>query len=528
VETLDTPLAEFLPGEDAPSLIAGFAATQPDRAALIQDDRAVTWREMNEQIRRVAGALASLGVGKGDRVAVLSRNSIEYAEAFIGILASGACTVPLPTMASTEALELMLKDSRSKVLIVSSAYRELVAPFVDQLEALVPGGKIGFDFSDEGWTAFPSWISRADRDPPSEGIEGTDDFNIIYSSGTTGVPKGIVHNHAQRRTLYMGLRPFGFNENAVHLVSVPLYSNTTMTTWLPAICGGSTNVLMAKFDAEEALALIEKHRVTHAMFVPVQYDRFMRLEQFDKFDLSCMQWKFSTSAPLRGELKKQLIDRFPGQLVEFYGLTEGGIGTLFFVSQHPDKLDSVGQASPGFEVKVIDDEGHELPPGMTGEIVGRGPNMMRGYLNREDATREMLWRDGEGKLFFRSGDVGRIDEEGFIYLLDRKKDVIISGGLNIYATDLEMVLGRHEAVRESAVIGIPSDEWGETPLALVVLEPGARSSEEELREWANARLGKSHRVARVELRRELPKSDIGKVLKRQLRDPYWKGTSRKI
>jgi acyl-CoA synthetase (AMP-forming)/AMP-acid ligase II len=154
--------------------------------------------------------------------------------------------------------------------------------------------------------------------------------------------------------------------------------------------------------------------------------------------------------------------------------------------------------------------------------------MMRGYLNREDATHEMLWRDGEGKLFFRSGDVGRIDEEGFIYLLDRKKDVIISGGLNIYATDLEMVLDRHEAVHESAVIGIPSNEWGETPLALVVLEPGARSSAEELREWANARLGKSHRVARVELRGDLPKSDIGKVLKRQLREPYWKGTSRKI
>ncbi|MFI5280243.1 MAG: class I adenylate-forming enzyme family protein [Gemmatimonadales bacterium] len=528
METLDTPLAEFPPGEDAASLIAGFAATQPDRTALIQDDRVVTWREMNGQICRASGALAALGVGKGDRVAVLSRNSIEYAEVFVGILAAGACTVPLPTMASSEALELMLRDSGSKVVIVSSAYRDLVAPFVDRLEKLVPGGKIGFDFSGEGWTAFESSLSVADGKTPSVRIESTDDFNIIYSSGTTGVPKGIVHNHAQRRTLYIGMRAFGFNAEGVHLVSVPLYSNTTMATWLPAICGGSTNVLMAKFDAEEALSLIQKHGVTHAMFIPVQYDRFMRLAGFDRFDLSSMQWKFSTSAPLRAELKRQLIDRFPGELVELYGLTEGGIATLFFVNQHPDKLDSVGPAAPGFEIKVIDEEGRELPPGMTGEIVGRGPNMMRGYLNRKEATREMLWRDREGRLFFRSGDVGRMDEEGFIYLLDRKKDVIISGGLNIYATDLEMVLSRHEAVREAAVVGIPSDEWGETPLGLVVPEPSATISAEELREWANARLGKSQRIARIELRDELPKSDIGKVLKRVLREPFWKEASRTI
>ena len=528
MKTLDTPLAEFLPGEDAPSLIAGFAATQTDRAALIQGDRVVTWHEMNEQIRRVAGALGALGVGKGDRVAVLSRNSIEYSETFIGILATGACTVPLPTMASSEALELMLRDSGSKVLIASSAYRELLAPFVDRLETLVPGGKIGFDFSGEGWRAFRSWSSEADPDPPPVKIDRTDDFNIIYSSGTTGVPKGIVHNHAQRRTLYMGLRALGFDSHAVNLVSTPLYSNTTITTWLPAICGGSANVLMAKFDAAEALSLIEKHRVTHAMFVPVQYDRFMRLDGFDQLDLSSMEWKFSTSAPLRADLKRQLVDRFPGELVEFYGLTEGGISTMFLVNHYPDKLDSVGPAAPGFEIKVIDDQGRELAPGMTGEIVGRGPSMMRGYLNREKATRDMLWEDPERRLFFRSGDIGRMDEDGFIYLLDRKKDVIISGGLNVYATDLEMVLSLHEAVRDVTVVGIPSDEWGETPLALVVLEPSARTSAEELRAWANARLGKSHRISRVELRDELPKSDIGKVLKRELRDPYWKDTSRKI
>ena len=178
-------------------------------------------------------------------------------------------------------------------------------------------------------------------------------------------------------------------------------------------------------------------------------------------------------------------------------------------------------APAGGELRIIDEQGNELPRGHTGEIVGRGFNMMRGYVNREDATDEILWRDKQGNLFFKTGDVGRLDEDGFLFLSDRKKDVIISGGFNIYATDLEIVLLRHEAVHEAAVIGIPSQRWGETPLALVVLEEGADVDAETLLSWANQRLGKGQQIAELEIRQELPKSDIGKVLKRELRTPYW-------
>jgi acyl-CoA synthetase (AMP-forming)/AMP-acid ligase II len=277
---------------------------------------------------------------------------------------------------------------------------------------------------------------------------------------------------------------------------------------------------MAKFDASEFLELLQKHRATHTMLVPVQYDRILRVENYDDFDRSSMQFKFSTSAPLREELKRQVVERFEGELVEFYGLTEGGISCTLFANHFPDKLASVGRPTGG-ELRIIDEQGNELPPGRTGEIVGRSANMMRGYVNREDATDEILWRDEQGNLFFKTGDVGRFDEDGFLFLGDRKKDVIISGGFNIYATDLEIVLLEHEAVHEAAVIGIPSQQWGETPLALVVLEDAADVDAETLRSWANQRLGKGQRIAELQLRQELPKSDIGKVLKRELRTPFW-------
>jgi long-chain acyl-CoA synthetase len=208
--------------------------------------------------------------------------------------------------------------------------------------------------------------------------------------------------------------------------------------------------------------------------------------------------------------------------VEIYGLTEGGPVTILEGRRHPDKLASVGQPAPGIEVRIVDDAGRDVPRGDAGEVVGRSANMMSGYLNRPDDTSAMLWRDERGALYFRSGDLGRFDEDGFLYLLDRKKDVIISGGFNVYATDLESVIGRHPAVVEVAVIGVPSEQWGETPIALVVLRPGVTATPEELRAYCNARIGKAQRVSSVELRSELPRNAIGKVVKRELREPYWR------
>jgi long-chain acyl-CoA synthetase len=490
---------------DAPSLIRATVERQPDALALVCEERRVTFSELGARIHRAANALRTLGVGRGDRVAILSKNSIAYVEAFFGTLAAGACAVPLPTLASREALGLMLEDSGAKRVLVSREFASSLAEGAPRVE-----------LDDD------RWLEGAGSDAPDVEIAPEDEFNIIYSSGTTGTPKGIVHSHATRNAFISDLQNFGFGPGAVSLLSTPLYSNTTMVAWLPAICFGATSVLMPKFDARAWLELAERERVTHAMLVPVQYERILREEALASTDLSSMMLKLCTSAPLRPETKRAILTEMAGALVEIYGLTEGGVTTILFATAFPEKLESVGQPAPGCEIKIIDDSGNELPPGETGEVVGRSGFMMKGYENRKDATDAMLWRDRSGALFYRSGDVGRLDADGFLYLLDRKKDMIISGGQNVYATDIENVLSAHPDVAEVAVVGIPSERWGETPLALVVLERGANTDANALREWANQRLGKHERISELELRKELAKSPLGKLLKRELRAPYWK------
>ena len=226
--------------------------------------------------------------------------------------------------------------------------------------------------------------------------------------------------------------------------------------------------------------------------------------------------KYCTSAPFAPALKADVVKRWPGGLVEIYGLTEGGGVCLLEAHKYPDKLHTVGQASPGHDMRVIDEEGNELPRGSVGEIVGRSPAMMTGYNNRPDATKAMHWHDGEGNLFYRHGDIGRFDDDGFLILMDRAKDMIISGGFNIYPSDLEIILAAQPGVVECAVVGAPSEEWGETPVGFVVVREGADLT--KILTETNAKLGKTQRINRLVVTNELPRSVIGKVLKRELRD----------
>ncbi|MCW8970217.1 MAG: AMP-binding protein [Rhodospirillales bacterium] len=500
------------------------ARVYADRAALICGDERLNWSELDQRINRVANALLSMGVKPGDTVSILSRNSNAYVETFLGILRMGGCVVPLPSMAAPEALERMIVDSGVKVLLLAENLSDLAAPFVDRLDGLLPGGRIALDFDREGWVRYGAWRDSASDISPDVDVRENALFNIIYSSGTTGVPKGIVHDHALRDVQVERLKRFGLDETAISLLSTPIYSNTTLVTLLPTLAAGGCCVLMPKFDVSGFLALCERERVTHTMLVPVQYHRIMADPDFDRYDLSSMRMKLSTSAPLRASLKRDIAARFPGKMVEIYGLTEGGGNTILSVTEFPDKLGSVGRPGEGVEIRIIDEDGVELPLGKVGEIVGRSGTMMRGYHGRPDLTEAMIWRAPDGAVFFRSGDMGRFDEDGFLFLSDRKKDMIISGGLNIYADDLEKALLEHEAVDDVAVIGVPSDQWGETPVGLVVLKPGMGDvSAEVICDWANERLGKSQRLSCIEVRESLPRSSIGKILKRELRAPYWEG-----
>ena len=346
-------------------------------------------------------------------------------------------------------------------------------------------------------------------------------FNIIYSSGTTGEPKGIVQSHGMRWTHVRRGAAYGYGPDTVTLLSTPLYSNTTLVVFFPTIACGGTVVLMPKFDARGYLELARRHRATHTMLVPVQYQRLMADPEFDRFDLSSFRVKFSTSAPFGAALKADVLARWPGGLVEFYGMTEGGGTCILEAHRHPDKLHTVGLPAQGHDIRLIDEHGVEVAPGEAGEVVGHSGGMMTGYHRQPDKTREAEWFDRAGKRFIRTGDIGRFDADGFLILFDRKKDMVISGGFNVYPSDLEAVLRGHPAVADAAVVGVPSERWGETPVAFAVLRddtPAVPAA--ELLQWANAQLGKTQRLGDLQLCPELPRSAIGKVLKRELRAAY--------
>ena len=518
---INPPAPATTPTKTIVEVVRDNAKAHPEKLALVCDGQTVSWGAFDQRINKIANLLLSMGVSKGDNIAIISPNSIAYAELFMGILRAGACVTPLSTMASPDALQKMLTDCGARAIFVAAQYLELVDGFIADLDL----ARFAIDFDHPAFQPYGAAVDGASDSDPEIQIEMSDAFNLIYSSGTTGTPKGILHNHWMRSAQMDRVSPNGYDDNARTLLSTPLYSNTTIVSFLPTLYGGSTVYLMPKFDARGYLEIVQREKITHTMLVPVQYKRIMDVADFDAFDLSSMQVKFSTSAPLRAEVKADVLARFPGKLLEYYGLTEGGGVTVLNSAEHPDKLHTVGQPAPGNEIRLIDETGAEVPKGTVGEICGRGPTMMAGYFGRDDLTADYIWRDAAGNVFFRSGDMGRFDEDGFLILSDRKKDMIISGGLNIYADDLELVLLADPDVTDAAVIGVPSDAWGETPYGLVVLREGATRSGEDICADANAKLGKSQRLSAVELREELPRSSIGKILKKELRAPFWAAVS---
>ncbi len=504
--------------------IAAHAAGNPEGIAFQVDDSAMTWKTLHQRVTQVASALARQGVGPGDRVAVIGLSSLAYIECFFGTIAARACVVPLPASASIAALETMLLDCGAKLLFVDPDTGASIADMAARLASrgalrVIPFGDAGADGS-----AYTTWREQGVAGGGALPAAAPDDpFNIIYSSGTTGVPKGIVHLHGMRQR-QASRKGFGFSPGSRSLLSTPMYSNTTIMPMLGAVANGGSCILMRKFDTARYLAMAAAHRATHTMLVPVQYKRLLAHPDFARSDLSALEVSQSTGAPMDVALKQEILQRWPGRFLEVYGLTEGGVSCFLDTRAHPDKLHTVGRPAHGTEVFLIDEAGRRLPPdeNLTGEVVGRSPFMMAGYHRRPDADAEIRWFDAAGGAYHRSGDIGRFDADGFLVLLDRKKDVIISGGNNIYAADLEAVLTRHAEVLDAAVIGVPSPEWGETPLALVVARPGSSLEPTALRDWVNAQVGKTQRLCGVELRPELPRSALGKLSKKELRAPYWR------
>jgi long-chain acyl-CoA synthetase len=489
-------------------LVREHAVARPHQLALVQGERGVTWGQVDAMADRIAASLQRDGVQPKQSIAICGTNSLEYAALFLGALRAGVAVAPLPTGALPAQLANMVKDSGARHFFVDAN----VPPFDS------PARRIFMDAGGE--PSLQEWLAPAGARPRPVKTAPQWPFNIIYSSGTTGTPKGIVQAHAMRWQHVARSENYGYGPGTVTLIATSLCSNTTLVCFFPTIARGGCVVLAPpRFDAATYLELAQKHRVTHTMLVPVQYQRIMALPQFGDYDLSSFQMKFCTSAPFHAPLKADILARWPGGLVEFYGMTEGGGSCILEAHKFPDKLHTVGKPPEGHDVRLIDEDERELPPGAIGEVVGRSPSMMTAYHNQPAKTREAEWYDGQGNRFIRTGDVGRFDEDGFLTLMDRRKDLVISGGFNVYPSDLEGVLRQHASVADAAVVGVPSKEWGETPVAFVVPVPGA-PSEEELRAWTNAQLGKTQRLSAVCYIAELPRSEIGKVLKRQLRESF--------
>jgi acyl-CoA synthetase (AMP-forming)/AMP-acid ligase II len=496
---MNTPTACF----DFPAAIAGHAAAQPSSIAVICGDEQLDYAAFAARADAVAATLAKLGTAPGDAVAAIAASSVDYAVLWAATLRLRATMAPLAPSSTPAQIAAMVADSGARLVFVDAACRTAFGA--------VLGDRVLVDLED-----LDSWIDASAVVPPLAPLDPAAAFNIIYSSGTTGTPKGIVQSAAMRSLHITGARTLGYGDDSVTLLSTPLYSNTTLVSFIPTLAWGGTVVLQPKFNSGEWLRLAERHAATHTMLVPVQYRRLLADPAFDDHALS-FKMKFCTSAPFAGELKAEVLRRMPGGLVEFFGMTEGGVSFVLVAHQFPDKLHTVGRATEGHAVRIIDEDGKDVPPGTPGEIVGQSPATMNGYKNRPDLTDKAFWTAPDGSKWLRTGDIGRLDEDGFLTLMDRAKDMIISGGFNIYPSDIEAVLTALPNVVEAAVVGVASDRWGETPVAFVVAPGGDAAA---LRATANAGLGKTQRLADLVLVDELPRSHIGKVLKRELRDTF--------
>ena len=517
------------------SLPARHARYRPHHTAVIvrgeaAGDREIRldWREFDAYVNQYANALAGLGVARGDRVATVLANSLELLATYWACAKLGAAAVPLSPLLTASGLASLLGDARPRVVVASTDSLAML----DEVRGTLTGDAAphwvltgaSADDKARGYRSFGALIAGASAAPPAAHVDAGDLLTLMYTSGTTGLPKGIQHTHFIRAMYAATLAStWRMAPESVVLHCGALVFNGAMTTMFPAFMVGATYVLHRAFDAEAFIATVERERVTHTMLVPSQVIAILNAPGFDPARLVSLQMILSLGAPLHREYKDRLNECLPNRFYELYGLTEGFI-TVLDRDDAQRKAGSVGVPPPFYELRIVGDDGRDLPPGETGEIVGRGPITMPGYYGRPDLTAAAL-RDG----WLYSGDLGYVDADGFLYLVDRKKDMIDSGGIKVYPKDIEEIAARHPAVREVAVFGIPHEKWGETPACAVVLRVKGSIAADELKAWINARVdAKYQRLDRVMLLDDFPRNAAGKTLKRDLRAPFWVGRERNI
>jgi len=505
--------------------IAANAAAKPDAPAIVEGERQLTWREYHARRNRLAHALAGRGLQSGEHVIVYAPNSTEYLLASAAARAVGAIPVPMNHRLTADEVAYILDDSDATVVFVGDPFlpiAEIVRARATRVRLWVTVGR-----ERRPWAAHvDDLVAAGDADGVAEPTAGAIGGSMIYTAGTTGKPKGALRRAVDQAALVPRLKAFDLARPHVHLAAGPLYHSAPGSFAVYALIFGGAVVVMPKFDPEEALALIARHRVTSTFMAPILLKRIVDLPEAvrARYDLSAMQVIVMAAAPCPMKVKEDVVRCFGPVLYEFYGSTELGMNTLLRPEDVLRKPGSCGRAAPGVELAVLDADGRPVKAGEPGELyVKRYDGIFDEYYKKPEATRQTQRGD-----WFSVGDVAWIDDEGFVYICDRVRDMVISGGVNIYPAEIEDVLHRHPGVQDVAVFGVPDDTWGERLHAAVKPRPGIVLAADELIALARAHLA-GYKVPReISFHDDFPRDAAGKLLKRVLREPYWAGRDSRV